>query len=123
MTETKTANIYIEDDIVYLIYKAKADVGVDEIEENLNVKTKMQQGKAMKTLVDVREVWQYSKEAREVVSSKRFKKITIAMAVVVGYSLPVKIIANFFMKINKPITPTKLFNNKETALKWLIDYK
>ena len=63
------------------------------------MKTEVQKGKAMKTLVDISGVWQYSDEAREFVSSDQFKKITIAMAVVVGSSLPVKIIANFFMKI------------------------
>ena len=119
MLETTTANIYIKEDIIYLIYKDGADVTLDAIEENLSVKTEMQKGKAMKTLVDVTAVWQYSDEARELVSSERFKKITIVMAVLVGYSLPVKMVANFFMKINKPVTPTKLFTNKESAIKWL----
>ena len=119
MIETKTANIYIEENVIYLIYKDKADVDIDEIEENIAVKTKLQDGKAMKTLVDVTGVWQYSNEAREIVSSKRFKKITIAMAVVVGYSLPLKMVANFFIKINKPLTPTKLFNSKKDAQDWL----
>ena len=102
--ETKTANIFIEDDIVYLIYKKNTDIGLNQIEENLSAKTCLQNSKPMKTLVDIRSVWQYSEEAREVVSSERFKKITIAMAVIVGYSLPIKMVANFFMKINKQET-------------------
>jgi len=119
MTETRTAIIYIEKDIIFLTYKEKADVGVEEIEENIKVKTEMQKGKPMKTLVDVRGVWQYSDEARKIVGGEEFKKITIAMAVVTGKSLPIKMIANFFMRINKPLTPTKLFGTKEKALLWL----
>ena len=118
MVETKTANIYIKDNIVYLIYKEQADIGISEIEENISVKTNIQEGKKMKTLVDVTKVWHYSDEARKIVSSERFKSITIAMAVVVGYSLPIKMVANFFMKINKPLTPTKLFSNREKAKEW-----
>jgi hypothetical protein len=123
MIETKTANIYIEDKIVYLIYKSHADVGLHEIEENIKVKATIQKGEKMKTLVDVTWVWQYSEEARKIVSSEQFKNITIAMAVVVGYSLPIKMVANFFMKINKPLTPTKLFSNREKAKEWLDNFE
>lgn len=123
MLETKTANIYIKDEIVHLVYKKGANVSLEAIEENLKAKIAIQKGKAMKTLVDVRAVWQYSDEAREVVSSKRFQKITIAMAVVVvGYSLAIKMIANFFMRINKPVTPTKLFKKEANAIEWLKNY-
>lgn len=76
----------------------------------------------MKTLVDVRGVWNYSDEARQIVSSESFKKITVAMALVVGYSSPTRMVANFFMRINKPVTPTKLFTNKKSAKKWLKNY-
>lgn len=41
MVETTTANIYIEDDIVFLIYKEKVDVDVFEIEENLKAKAEI----------------------------------------------------------------------------------
>ena len=48
MVETKTANIYIKDNVVYLIYKDQADVGISEIEENISVKTNIQEGKKWK---------------------------------------------------------------------------
>lgn len=123
MLETKTATIFIEQDIVFLIYKEKADVGVDEINENIEAKIKLQKGIPMRTIVDVRRVWQYSDEARKIVSSSRFNKITTAMAVVTGHSLPIRMVGNFFMKINKPITPTKLFTSKEEGLSWLRTFK
>lgn len=34
-------------------------------------------------------------------------------------SMAQKILANFYIKINKPERPTKFFNNKEEALIWL----
>lgn len=121
--ETQTALIHIQNDILFLIYKEKADIGIEEITENLEARKKLQEHKKMLTLVDVREVWNYSDDARKIVSGDEFKKITLAMALVVGYSLPVKIVANFFMKINKPNYPTKLFKSEEKALEWLENFK
>lgn len=37
-------------------------------------------------------------------------------------SMAQKILANFYIKINKPERPTKFFNNKEDALIWLKQY-
>jgi hypothetical protein len=123
MIETKTAQIYLKNDILYLTYNEKSVIGIEEIKENLEARIKLQEAKRVLTFVDVREVWEYSPEARAIVGGDDFKAITIAMAVVVGYALPIKIIANFFMKINKPNYPTKLFKNEENAIKWLNSFK
>jgi hypothetical protein len=123
MIETKTAQIYLKNDILYLTYNEKSVIGIEEIKENLDARLKLQEAKKVLTFVDVREVWEYSPEARAIIGGDDFKAITIAMAVVVGYALPIKIIANFFMKINKPNYPTKLFKNEENAIKWLNSFK
>lgn len=34
-------------------------------------------------------------------------------------SMAQKILANFYIKINKPERPTKFFNNKDEAINWL----
>ncbi|MGB0882175.1 MAG: hypothetical protein ACPGSO_04430 [Vicingaceae bacterium] len=123
MIETKTANIYIKDGVLFLVYKDKAVIGINEIRENLEARIKLQGGEKVLAFVDVRKVWSYSEEARALVGGNEFKDITLAMAVVVGYSLPVKIIANFFMRFNKPNYPTKLFKKEENAIKWLKNYR
>jgi len=38
-------------------------------------------------------------------------------------SLGAKIVANFFIKVTRPQTPTKLFTDEQTAINWLINYK
>ena len=38
-------------------------------------------------------------------------------------SLAQKIIANFYMKVNKPFVPTKFFNNESDAINWLKELK
>lgn len=36
-------------------------------------------------------------------------------------SLLTRVIANFFLQINKPLVPTRLFTNEESARQWLSD--
>ena len=42
-----------------------------------------------------------------------------AVTAVVANSVAYKLIANFYVKINKPKTPFKVFNTQEAAIKWL----
>ena len=37
----------------------------------------------------------------------------------VGTSLALRIIGNFYLKINKPIRPTRMFADEDIAIKWL----
>lgn len=57
-------------------------------------------------------------EARKLIASPPFKKVTIAKAVVVN-SLPQRMVVNFYLRFNKPSIPTRMFSNRDTAIKWL----
>lgn len=117
--ETETATLFIKDNIIHTIYKSESDVTIDDIEANFKIRNQLQQGKKMLVLADVSQVWQFSKKAREFSGSTALSNITTAMGIVIGYSMPVRILANFFMNFNKPKTPTKLFKTEEKALSWL----
>jgi hypothetical protein len=59
-----------------------------------------------------------SKEARELTASKDYVVNTLAKAIILentGHQL----IGNFYLKVNKPHIKTKLFTDREKALKWL----
>jgi hypothetical protein len=62
-----------------------------------------------------------SKESREYLAKKESLPYSLADAYVIN-SFPQKIAANFYLKVNKPARPTKMFNNKEDALIWLKTY-
>ena len=74
-------------------------------------------------LADTSKVWQVSSNARAYSSSPEVDKMNIAMAILAGYSLTTTIIANFFIKFNKPKTPTKIFKNEKDALDWLDTFR
>ena len=124
LIETQVASFFIKEGILYSLYKEGADVQVENIEENILARKKLQQTqKKLPTFVDVSEVWQFSEDARKLAGGDEVSDMSTALAVVTGYSMPIRIMANFFMKFNTPKTPTKLFKTKEKALLWLNNFK
>lgn len=59
-----------------------------------------------------------SEEARVFAASEEGIVFTLANAVLID-SLPKKILFNFFLKFNRPISPTKGFRSREEAFNWL----
>ena len=57
-------------------------------------------------------------ETRAFMVTEKRLSLTNADAMVLN-SLPQRILANFYHKINKPPIPTKFFNNKNDAIQWL----
>lgn len=58
-------------------------------------------------------------EVRTWASAPSGNKNTIADALLIS-SLPHKLMANFYMKFNKPVKPTKIFNSRDKAVQWLL---
>ena len=121
--ETKVTTFYIEKGILYSIYKDGVDVQVENIEENILARKNMQNGQKIPVYVDVSAVWQFSEEARKLAGGNDVSEMSSAIAVVTGSSMPICMVANFFMRFNTPQTPTKLFKTKGKAIKWLQAYK
>lgn len=47
------------------------------------------------------------------------KNIEINAHAIVNDSLATKLLGNFYIKMNKPIVPTKVFSDVDSAIKWL----
>ncbi len=71
-----------------------------------------------RVLVDMTAVTEISKEARDYFANERTASIQRATALLI--SSPVgRVIGNFFMGLNKPISPTRLFTDPQKAIQWL----
>lgn len=68
-------------------------------------------------IVDTSMAKSITKEARDYFSMKERESKVIAFAIIINSPLS-KIIANFFMGLNKPRVPVQLFNNEEKAIDW-----
>lgn len=116
--ETSVANHFIKDNILYIVFKEGADVSIEDMEESKQARLSLQQNRNMKVLVDSRGLYHITEEARVYAAQDENAQLSIAMAIV-SNSLPIKILTNFFIKFNKPNTPTKMFTDIDTAENWL----
>ena len=70
--------------------------------------------------MDVRstQVTEIAKEARDYFANERTAAIQRATALLTNSPVS-RVIGNFFMGLNKPISPTKLFTDPQRAIEWL----
>lgn len=61
-------------------------------------------------------------DVRAFISSEEGLQCSSAEAIVTTY-LPQRIIGNFYLRVNKPVKPTLLFNTEEGAVAWLQQFR
>jgi hypothetical protein len=121
--EISFATMHIEDDILFITLKEDAEIDVDQIKEAIRGRKEIQKDLPMLTLTDIRNLYSISNKARIFAAkNESIRELNKAMAILTS-SLATKMFANFFIKVNKPKTPTKMFDSKEKALNWLKTFK
>jgi hypothetical protein len=121
--ETKEAELFIEDDILFMRAKQDADFDLKATIELVGVRKEIRSTNKMKVLLDTRKMFQVSKESREYGAKKQVTALSSAMAILAGKSLAATLVGNFFIRFNKPDVPTKMFKKEANALKWLSSIK
>ena len=89
--------------------------------ENIDAQERVRDmlGKAKtRVLVDMTKVTEISKEARDYFANERTASIQRATALLIASPVS-RVIGNFFMGLNKPISPTRLFTDPHRAVEWL----
>lgn len=71
-------------------------------------------------LCDLTNVVRMTRECRTHFASAQHAA-TFSRAALIVTSPISKVIGNFFLGLNKPVKPTRLFTNKEEALRWLLE--
>lgn len=114
----KTRTGILETGIIEILFKKDVTIEPADIYELRKVNLQLSEGKPYGVLVTAEELTSFSKETRELLSSKEFMDLTIAKALVFD-GLGQKLIGNFYLHVNKPHIKTRLFNDKKKALEWL----
>jgi len=110
-----------EDGICRTRAKINAEISVEDATANSITVTSFFSGKKFPLLIDARQVKSMDKDARKHFSiNNRETKIT-SFAIMVKSPLS-RVIGNFFMGLNKPTVPARLFDNESLAIKWLKTY-
>lgn len=96
-----------------------ATFGLNEMLEVREANLELSEGKPYCVMMEAGAFANFTKEAREASASPEHTKNRIALALVQD-NLAIKMITEFYLKINKPVGATKAFRNREEALKWLV---
>ena len=69
-------------------------------------------------LIDMRLIKSISREARVYYANERTASIQRATALLINSPVS-RVIANFFMGLNRPLSPTRMFTDEAEAIRWL----
>jgi hypothetical protein len=70
-------------------------------------------------LVDLRGIRYQSRQARDYLSSSEMEPMFAAVALVIASPVS-QVIGNFFIRLRQQPVPTRLFNDEQSAVDWLL---
>lgn len=111
-----------EDGIARTKVKKGAEVKLQHAQENSVVVNSFYVDAKYPLLIDARGIKSMEREARAFFTANGRNTNTLAFAIIIDSSVS-KVVGNFFLGINKPIVPTKLFLNEDSAIEWLKQFK
>lgn len=112
-----------EDGIACTKVKTAAEVNLEFAKENsVAVNSLSKNGEKFPLIVDARGIKSMTREARNQFSTRGRKTSVTCFAIIIDSPLS-RVIGNFFMGINKPAVPTRLFDNEVEAKHWLLHLK
>lgn len=107
------------DGIVHVMFKENITLDVPLQMKLLKLNSEICEGKKHPFLFSALPGVTITKEARE--NATKIEHLSPASSsAVVANSLPYRIIANFYLKVNRPKNPYRVFGNEEDAVKWLL---
>ena len=114
--------MWIEDGIIQYIFSPGIII-TEEVAINIvRDRIRISKGHTYPSLIDTTQMQYITKEAREYLSKGDGIRYLNSGAFLVKSKVQV-IFVNFFLMINKPALPSKLFTNNEEAINWLQQFK
>jgi len=114
----KFTSTVLEPGLIENFVKPGMNMEAKDAWEMKKINQDLSEGKEYVVLVSSGHLASVSKAAREVIASKEFVGNTLAKALLVE-SLGHRITGNFYLSVNKPFLKTRIFTDREEALKWL----
>jgi len=110
-----------DDGIARTKVKPHAEITIKEAQENSLAVNSFYKEKKYPLFIDSSNIKSITKEARAHFSIQNRETNITSFAILINSPLS-RIIGNFFMGLNKPGIPTKLFINEQDAINWLKQY-
>lgn len=117
MIETRSAFISLVEEMIVEV-KTKEDMHIDLAESNENdvIVQRLNPDGQFPMLLTIQGIFTIAPAVLEKGASAN--GLYSAMAIVVDESSP-RLMGNFYIKVNKPVKPTKMFTSREEAIAWL----
>ena len=115
--ENQFAEFWVENGILHFIYKPGVVLNLEAAKTIVADRIALQNGRSYPVFCDMRGIKDSNKEARDYLAKEGSALVT-AVGVIIE-SPVTKIMVNFYLSINKPITPTRMFTDKALALEFL----
>jgi hypothetical protein len=104
------------DGIVQLVWAPRTTVLFEDATAALEAMAQLTGGRRSPLLVDMHDTGPLDRPTRAELT--RRSDLQSAVALIVGTPLT-RMMANFFLSVNKPIFPTRLFDDEASAVAWL----
>lgn len=118
----KTKVFLREDGIVHVKLKPEQEITMDDFEEIVKAVTELGMAQAQLILFQAGYNSSVTPEVRKFASHPNANFLSRGDAIVVQ-SLAQRLMANFYIKFNRPSRPTKIFDNVDEATDWLYKLK
>jgi len=115
--ETRTV-VFTFADIIIARFRTGAEVTLDDARTNVALCLQRNAGRPRPLLVDLREVKSQSAEARAYLAGREGVQVSQAVGLLIGSPVS-RVLGNFYLGLNKPGVPTRLFTSEEEAQAWL----
>lgn len=107
-----------EDGIARTKVKPNSEIILEHAAENSKAVNSLFTDKKFPIMIDARGIRSMTREAREFFSTRGRDTNTCAFGIVIKSPLS-RTVGNFFLGLNKPAVPTRLFDNETDAVEWL----
>jgi len=123
--ETTTARFHkMENHLWKFVARDGAEDTLETAKENVSVIAKVFEETKIRIrlIIDLRKFANVNKQARAFYGSDEVTRTHRALAFIIdsGFS---RVIGNFYLGLNKPKIPTKLFTKEEDAIEWLKEFR
>lgn len=119
MEKTRTCEIFVDEfGILHVKILKGVIIDKEDAADNFLAVRNLTQNKPILKLVDARAKFTINKDARSFVAKENDPKRHIARAVVVG-SFVSKYLNQFFLSLQNPSFPVKIFTSEKEAMEWL----
>jgi len=116
--ETSTCKTWVFDNVVMVKHFEGSKLTLDDVKVNMaSILSLIPSGKCLPLLVDMRNIKSMSGDARNYATKSVNEDHIVAVALLVESTLN-KLIANFFIGLNKSNRPVRLFTKENEAIAW-----